>query len=127
MGHYRSEIMEDSEEPCGETYPHARHDTYVGVYRSIACPGVGVPADSALPPETVEPAVDETDVKTDAPAEAKDEIATSLMEMLGNYVPIFDTADGMRADLERRGWSPTAAEQVALTWLTGAIARSWTG
>lgn len=40
--------------------------------------------------------------------------------------PLLDAADGMRADLERRGWSPTAAEQIAQSWLMGALASMWT-
>jgi hypothetical protein len=41
--------------------------------------------------------------------------------------PILDAADGMKADMERRGWSPTAAETVALQWLIGAMGAVWKG
>lgn len=48
-------------------------------------------------------------------------LSNMLMLMSEQMATIFDAADGMRADLEKRGWSPTAAEQVALTWLTSAM------
>lgn len=50
------------------------------------------------------------------------ELSNALLIMAEQTAPIFDAADGMRADLEKRGWSPTAAEQVALTWLVSAMA-----
>jgi hypothetical protein len=53
------------------------------------------------------------------------EMANLLIGMLADYQPIFDAADGMRAQLEQRGWSPTAAEAVSLTWLQGAMAQTW--
>ena len=46
----------------------------------------------------------------------------AVNETLG---PVFDAADGVRVNLERRGWSPTAAELAALTWLTGAMNTAW--
>ncbi|GGZ72970.1 hypothetical protein ACFOOM_01185 [Streptomyces echinoruber] len=52
---------------------------------------------------------------------ARHEISNALLAMTDLITPIFDKADGMRADLERRGWSPTAAEQVALVWLLNAV------
>lgn len=53
--------------------------------------------------------------------ELRQTLLTSLMGVTEQLAPIFDTAGGMRADLENRGWSPTAAEQIALTWLMGAM------
>lgn len=53
------------------------------------------------------------------------EMSNALLAMLADYEPIFDTADGMRRQLEQRGWSPTAAEAVALEWLRGAMAQTW--
>lgn len=50
------------------------------------------------------------------------QLSNMLLLMSEQMAPIFDAADGVRADLEKRGWSPTAAEQVALTWLTGTMA-----
>ncbi|RMB85607.1 hypothetical protein [Streptomyces shenzhenensis] len=49
------------------------------------------------------------------------ELTNGLLAMREQLAPVFDTADGMRADMEKRGWSPTAAEQVALAWLLGAM------
>ncbi|WP_372352659.1 hypothetical protein [Streptomyces sp. KL116D] len=54
-------------------------------------------------------------------AQQRHELSNALLTMAEQTAPIFDSADGMRADLEQRGWSPTAAEQVALAWLLGAI------
>lgn len=54
-----------------------------------------------------------------------DELAAALLEGLSETAPIFDAADGIKADLERRGWSPTAAEGVALEWLMGCMRRVW--
>lgn len=54
-------------------------------------------------------------------AQQRHEMASGLMAMREQMGPIYDTADGMRADLEARGWSPSAAEQAALVWLCGAI------
>jgi hypothetical protein len=48
-------------------------------------------------------------------------LATVMLQMTEQMTPIFDTADGMRADLESRGWSPTAAEQAAAAWLAGTL------
>jgi hypothetical protein len=60
-------------------------------------------------------------------ARQRHELSNALITMSEQLTPIFDTADGMRADLERRGWSPTAAEQVALAWLLGAMGQSMGG
>jgi hypothetical protein len=63
-------------------------------------------------------------VTTPSPAELerlRHEMTHGLLAMREQLAPVFDTADGMRADMEQRGWSPTAAEQVALTWLLGAM------
>jgi hypothetical protein len=49
------------------------------------------------------------------------DLANSLLEASENLTPFIDHADGMRADLERRGWSPTAAEAVALEVLLGFV------
>lgn len=54
-------------------------------------------------------------------AEQRHELATAMLTMTEQLTPIFDTADGIRADMENRGWSPTACETVALTWLQGTI------
>lgn len=56
------------------------------------------------------------------PDEIRQQIALSMLDMTGVLVPIYDTADGMRRELESRGWSPTMAEQAAGTWLCGMLA-----
>ena len=48
-------------------------------------------------------------------ARERNELTTLLLAASEQMTPIFDAADGMRADMEKRGWSPTAAEAVALT------------
>lgn len=48
-----------------------------------------------------------------------------LLTAIESMTPIFEAAEGLKAQLEKRGWSPTAAEEVALTWLVGAIEHSW--
>jgi hypothetical protein len=60
-------------------------------------------------------------------AKARHDLANGLLAMQEQLAPIFDAVDGMRADLHKRGWSPTAAEQAALVWLTGAIQLTFTG
>lgn len=55
----------------------------------------------------------------------RDAMAAALMGLGEMFQPIIDYADGMKADMERRGWSPTAAETASLTWLCGAIDQSF--
>lgn len=43
----------------------------------------------------------------------------------GALQPMFDASDGVRAELERRGWSPTAAETAALENLLGMTRHFW--
>ncbi len=45
------------------------------------------------------------------------DVATVLLEAREAMSLLFDTADGMRKDLESRGWSPTMAEHLAGRWL----------
>lgn len=54
-------------------------------------------------------------------ANMRHELSNALLIMSEQMAPLFDAAEGMKADMEKRGWSPTAAEQVALTWLVGAV------
>ena len=58
-------------------------------------------------------------------AKNKAELASMLMDYTDMLTPIFDAAEGMRADLERRGFSPTAAESVANEWLMSAMRFIW--
>jgi hypothetical protein len=68
----------------------------------------GKPAESLLPTE-------------EELAKMRADLANLMLVMRANLTPAFDAADGMRADLEKRGWSPTAAEGMAMTWLTRVI------
>ncbi|WP_333745764.1 hypothetical protein [Streptomyces sp. IBSBF 2950] len=54
---------------------------------------------------------------SDEEAEARNSIANSMLVMREGLVPVFDAADGMRADLLVRGWSPQTAELLTMTWL----------
>lgn len=47
--------------------------------------------------------------------------AKAMVALAEQTAPLYDAADGVKADLQRRGWSPTAAEQVAMTWLQEAL------
>ncbi|MEV6547953.1 hypothetical protein AB0M57_04495 [Streptomyces sp. NPDC051597] len=60
-------------------------------------------------------------------AKVRHELSTGLLVMQEQMAPVYDAADGIRADLEKRGWSPTAAEQAALTWLCGTIGQFFRG
>ncbi|GAA0641426.1 hypothetical protein GCM10009548_02030 [Streptomyces malaysiensis subsp. malaysiensis] len=51
----------------------------------------------------------------------RQQIATSMLDMAGVLQPIYDAADGMRRELESRGWSPTQAEASAGAWLTSTL------
>lgn len=118
MGHYRSEMMNEREQPCWRPGPHSRHITEETPTSIILCPGVL--ADLVRPSETVETVVDETGTE-----DRSSELTDALMRTVDIMTPIIETADGLRTDLERRGWSPTAAEQAALAWLLGAINSAW--
>ncbi len=48
-------------------------------------------------------------------------LAAQLLQMRADLEPVFDTADGMRRDLEARGWSPVMAEHLAGAWLHLAL------
>jgi hypothetical protein len=49
----------------------------------------------------------------------------SLLEVSEDFAPMLDAADGMRAEMERRGWSPTAAEQVGLAYVMGMLSMAF--
>ncbi|WP_069752936.1 hypothetical protein [Streptomyces sp. EN16] len=40
-----------------------------------------------------------------------------------NIKPLFDAADGMKADLLARGWTESIAEGLAATWLAAMLAK----
>lgn len=55
------------------------------------------------------------------PEEVKNAVALAMLDVVGALEPVYDAADGMRRDLEARGWSPAMAEQAAGTWLCSAL------
>ncbi|KDQ65732.1 hypothetical protein [Streptomyces sp. NTK 937] len=56
--------------------------------------------------------------------EQREAWANGLLEIRATLVePLVDIADGMKADLIARGWSPTVAEHLAATWLAAMLAR----
>ncbi|MER6485716.1 hypothetical protein ABT264_19435 [Streptomyces virginiae] len=50
------------------------------------------------------------------------QISLGMLDMAGLLAPIYDTADGMKADLAKRGWSEALAEQIAGSWLAATLA-----
>jgi hypothetical protein len=61
-------------------------------------------------------------MSTPTPEDLRRTVALALLDMTGVLVPVYDTADGMRRELESRGWSLTMAEKAAGTWLCGVLA-----
>jgi hypothetical protein len=55
------------------------------------------------------------------------EIQGNMLALTEMMTPVFDAADGVKANMIARGWSPRAAEEVALEWLTNAIKISFAG
>ena len=55
------------------------------------------------------------------------DIANGMLGLNDLLGPIFDAADGVKADMEKRGWSPTACERVALVWLTNTLSKALQG
>jgi hypothetical protein len=60
-------------------------------------------------------------------AATQDQMRADFLRLNGYMAPMLDAADGLRAELERRGWSPTMAEQTAGQWLQSTIAASFGG
>ncbi|MFD6035737.1 hypothetical protein ACFWHF_14520 [Streptomyces griseoincarnatus] len=46
-----------------------------------------------------------------------DELSHTLHQIAELLAPIWDAADGVKSILERRGWSPTASEELAAEYL----------
>jgi hypothetical protein len=63
-------------------------------------------------PEPAGPA--EPDLDESAAAAAA--LHIGLLQMRESLTPVFDAADGMRADLRARGWSEVNAEIITVTW-----------
>lgn len=61
------------------------------------------------------------------PSDDNDKTRMALLEVVPTLAPIYEFAEGQRAELERRGWSPTAAESAALTILCATLSRALNG
>lgn len=59
------------------------------------------------------------------PSTEEPSLASGLADLADDLEPLFEQADGLKKRMEDRGWSPMAAEQIALTWLTGALRAFW--
>lgn len=56
--------------------------------------------------------------------EQREAWANGLMEIRATLVtPLFDAADGMKADLLNRGWSPDVVDYLAGAWLAAMLAK----
>jgi hypothetical protein len=53
----------------------------------------------------------------DEAAEVRTQMLNAFLAIQEGMAPAFDAADGMRADLVARGWTPTMAEMLVATWL----------
>lgn len=60
--------------------------------------------------------------KPPTPEDLKEQVSLAMLTVIGALEPVYDTADGMRRDLESRGWSPTMAEHAAGVWLCTTLA-----
>lgn len=50
-------------------------------------------------------------------------LAHTLMDGMSLLAPLFDAADGMRADLLARGWTAEIAEGLAGQWLAAMLTK----
>ncbi|MFF1684485.1 MULTISPECIES: hypothetical protein [unclassified Streptomyces] len=56
--------------------------------------------------------------------EQREAFAHGLMDLNEAVIrPLFDAADGMRADLRRRGWSEEVVQYLAGQWLSAMLAK----
>lgn len=53
------------------------------------------------------------------------EAAEAIADVLDASRPLIEASAGLRADLERQGFSPTVAEGVAASWLVEAHRAMW--
>ncbi|MFF1625587.1 hypothetical protein [Streptomyces sp. NPDC058272] len=65
--------------------------------------------------------------KTPTVDEQRQAAAEAGMTALTLLTPLFDTADGMRTDLLRRGWSEPIVEHIAGAWLASVLVQGVTG
>lgn len=49
------------------------------------------------------------------------QLRVGMLDAVGLLEPVLDAADGMRKDMESRGWSPAVAEQCVGSWLAGTL------
>jgi hypothetical protein len=54
-------------------------------------------------------------------------IQENMLMLTELMTPVFDAADGVKANMISRGWSPEAAERAALEWLINSIKLSFAG
>ena len=52
---------------------------------------------------------------------ARHDLAIGLLAATEQIGPLLDAAEGHKAEMERRGWSPTAAETAALEMYLGLL------
>lgn len=56
--------------------------------------------------------------------EQREALSQALMEVRASIVqPLFDAADGMRADLARRGWSEAVVDHIVGAWLAAMLGK----
>jgi hypothetical protein len=53
-----------------------------------------------------------------------DDLGPMIMEQIALMEPILEAAKGLRVKLEADGWSPTAAETIAMDWLRMVFANA---
>lgn len=63
---------------------------------------------------------------SDAPVHTVADTATAMLTIIDMMGPIIEAAEGQKAALEQRGWSPTAAEAYALELLLGVTRSAFT-
>ncbi|WP_425837395.1 hypothetical protein [Streptomyces fractus] len=62
--------------------------------------------------------------KTSTVDEMREALTQGLMESKASVLePLFDAADGMRADLQSRGWSDDIVQYLAAQWLAAMLAK----
>ena len=66
-----------------------------------------------------------TDEETTEEPSRAHELAKALADGIDQMAPIFDAAEGMKADLERRGWSDHVAEDIVHQWLINVMQQLW--
>lgn len=57
----------------------------------------------------------------DAASDLRHHLRVDMLDAVGLLEPVLDAADGMRRDMEARGWSSTMAEHCAGSWLAGTL------